>query len=100
MFVSSALRSLGYTAIMGAPPKVQPMFVSSNLRITELHCSHGCATLVKCSLCWLALPKDPALMGAHLKCSLCLLALPKESLAYTAPMGVPPKVQPMFVSSA
>ena len=35
----------------------------------------------------------------HLKCSLCLLALPKESLGYTAPMGVPPKVQPMFVSS-
>ena len=24
----------------------------------------------------------------------------KESLGYTAPMGVPPKVQPMFVSSA
>ena len=36
----------------------------------------------------------------HLKCSLCLLALPKESLGYTAPMSVPPKVQPMFVSSA
>ena len=35
----------------------------------------------------------------HLKCSLCLLALPKESLGYTAPMGVPPKVQPMFVGS-
>ena len=35
----------------------------------------------------------------HLKCSPCLLALPKESLGYTAPMGVPPKVQPMFVSS-
>ena len=34
----------------------------------------------------------------HLKCSLCLLALPKESLGYTAPMAVPPKVQPMFVS--
>ena len=28
-----------------------------------------------------------------------MLALPKESLGYTAPMGVPPKVQPMFVSS-
>ena len=29
MFVSSALRTLGYTAIIGAAPKVQPMFVSS-----------------------------------------------------------------------
>ena len=29
----------------------------------------------------------------------CLLVLPKESLGYTAPMGVPPKVQPMFVTS-
>ena len=35
----------------------------------------------------------------HLKCTLCLLALLKESLGYTAPMGVPPKVQPVFVSS-
>ena len=35
----------------------------------------------------------------HLKYSLCLLALPKESQGYIAPMGVPPKVQPMFVSS-
>ena len=34
----------------------------------------------------------------HLKCSLCLLTLPKESLGYTALMGAPPKVQPMFVS--
>ena len=84
---------------MGVPPKVQPMFVSSNLRITELHCSHGCATSVKCSLCLLALPKDPALMGAHLKCSLCLLALPKESLAYTILMDALLKVQAMFVSS-
>ena len=26
MFVSSALKALGYTALMGAPPKVQPSF--------------------------------------------------------------------------
>ena len=38
MFVNSALRTLGYTALMGAPPKVQPMFVSYTLRITRLHC--------------------------------------------------------------
>ena len=29
MFVSSTLRTLGYTTLMGAPPKVQPKFVSS-----------------------------------------------------------------------
>ena len=44
MFVNSALRTLGYTALMGAPPKVQPMFVSYNLRITRLHCTHGYVT--------------------------------------------------------
>ena len=33
--------SLGYTAPMGVPPKVQPMFVSSTQRITGLHCTHG-----------------------------------------------------------
>ena len=39
--------------------------------------------------------------ACHLKWSLCicLLAVPKESLGYTAPMGVPPTVQPMLVSS-
>ena len=33
------------------------------------------------------------------KFNLCLIALPKESLGYTAPMDVSPKVQPTFVSS-
>ena len=44
MFVNSALRTLGYTALMGAPPEVQPVFVSYNLRITRSHCTHGYAT--------------------------------------------------------
>ena len=35
----------------------------------------------------------------HLKYSLCLLALTTETLGYTVPMGVSPKVQPMFISS-
>ena len=29
MFVSSALRAVAYTALMGVPPKVKPMFVNS-----------------------------------------------------------------------
>ena len=41
MFVNSALRTLGYTALMGAPPKVLPMFVSYTLRITRLHCVYA-----------------------------------------------------------
>ena len=44
IFVSSALKTLGYTALMGSPAKVQPMFVSYTLRIARLHCTHGCAT--------------------------------------------------------
>ena len=52
-----------------------------------------------CKLClknhWVTLH----LWVCHLKCSLCLLALPQESLGYTSPMGVPPKVQPMFVKA-
>ena len=55
------------------------------------------------SLCLQALPKKSLVtlysLVRHLKYSLCLLVLPKESLGYTAPMDVPPKVQPMFVSS-
>ena len=53
-----------------------------------------------CSTLWQSFNWKTSLFPSdvHL-CSLCLLALPKESLGYTAPMGVPPKVQPMFVSS-
>ena len=65
--------SLGYTTLMGAPPKVQPVFFAQ----------------FKKSLGYTIL----------LKCSLCLLAQPKESLRYTILMGAPPKVQPVFVSS-
>ena len=38
MFVSSALRTLGYTALMGAPPKVQPIFVSSTYCLLFIVC--------------------------------------------------------------
>ena len=65
---------------------------------TCCHLMYTCLVYV-CKLClknhWVTLYP----WVCHLKCSLCLLALPNESLGYTAPMGVPPKVQPMFVSS-
>ena len=38
--------SLDYTRHLDAPLKVQPMFVSSKYRITELHYTYGCATLI------------------------------------------------------
>ena len=60
---------------------------------TCCHLMYTCIVYV-CKLClknhWVTLHP----WVCHLKCSLCLLALPKESLGYTAPMGVPPKVQP------
>ena len=53
------------------------------------------------SLCLQALTKeslgDTAPMGVSPKVE--PMFVPKESLGYTAYMGVPPKVQPMFVSS-
>ena len=59
---------------MGAPPKVQPIFL-------------------------LALPRESLdtlySWVRHLKYSLCLFAVTTESLGYTALMGAPPKVQPI-----
>ena len=43
--------SLGYTVLMGVPPKVQPLFVSYTLRITRLHCTHGCGTQSAAYVC-------------------------------------------------
>ena len=39
--------SLDHTRLMGAPPKVQLMLVSSTYRITKLHYTYGNATLSK-----------------------------------------------------
>ena len=36
-------KTLGYTALMGVPPKVQPSFPDIKPN-TGLHCTHGCAT--------------------------------------------------------
>ena len=69
MFLISALRTLGYTALICASPKVKPSFCYLYL---ENH--------------WVTLHS----WVRHLKCSLCLLAVPKESLGYTALMGVRP----------
>ena len=68
------LKDPGYTTLMGAPPKVQPIFLLALLR-------ESLDTLYS----WVR----------HLKYSLCLFAVTTASLGYTALMGAPPKVQPI-----
>ena len=40
---------------MGAPPLMQPMFVSCTYRITEVHYAYGCATVNSAYVCKLYL---------------------------------------------
>ena len=76
---------------MGAPPKVQPMFVTSKYRITELNYTYGNATLSADYVGYLYFENywlTPHIWVSNLKGSLCWLALPKELLGYTTLMGV------------
>ena len=96
------LESLGYTTLMGAPPKEEPMFVSSTFSMTGLRCTYGCATVSAAYVCNLYVQKHWVTLHSwvsNLKCSLCLLALPTESLANTILIGAPPWVQPLLVRS-
>ena len=95
MFVSSLpTESQGYATVMGAPPYVQPMLVSSTYRITGLRYIYGCATL---SAAYVFSQSTYRITGLrlhlwmrYLKCSLCFfLAPPSESLGYTTLMGAP-----------
>ena len=45
LLVGLLTESVEHTRRMGAPPKVQPMFVTSTYRIIELHYTYGNATL-------------------------------------------------------
>ena len=79
----TANKNLGYTTLMGVPPKVQPTFADINQTATKT---------------WVTLHS----WVCHLKCSLRLLTViiqRTKKLGYTALMGVPPKVQPMFADS-
>ena len=44
-FLGLLIESLDHTTLLGAPPTVQLMFVSSTYRITGLHYTYGSATL-------------------------------------------------------
>ena len=85
--------SLDHTRLMGAQPKVRPMFVSSTYRITELHYTYGNATLSADYVGNLHFQNHwvtPHIWVSNLKGSLNWLALPTESLGYTTLMGAPP----------
>ena len=78
---------------MGAPPKVQPMFVSSTYRISELNYTYGNATLSADYVGYLYFPNlwfTPHISVTNLRGSLCWLALPRESLGYTTLIDAPP----------
>ena len=77
---------------MGAPPKVQPMFVSSTYRITRFTLGGAPMSTAWCTahFCKLYLKNHWVTLHSwvrHLKCSLCLLCLFKQSLGYTVLTG-------------
>ena len=83
--------SLDHTRLMGAPPKVRPMFVSSTYRITELHYTYGNATLSADHVGYFYFENywlTPHIWVSNLKGSLCWLPLPLESLGLASLMGV------------
>ena len=84
---------MDHTRLMGAPPKVQPTFVSSTYRITELNYTYGNATLSAHYVGYLYFQNHwftPHILVTNLRGSLCWLALPRESLGYTTLIDAPP----------
>ena len=70
------------------------MLVTSTQRITGLHYTYGCPTLIRAYVGYLYLQNHRVTLHiweSNLKFSLCLLALPSESLGYTTLMGVQPE---------
>ena len=77
------LTKLGYTALMGVPPKVQPTFADSNHTANK---KLGYTALMGVP------PKvQPTFADSN--------HTAKKKLGYTALMGGPPKVQPTFADS-
>ena len=71
-------QSLYYTSLMGAPPYLQPMLVTSFYRFTRWHCTYGWPTLSAPYVGWLYLQNQwvtPHLWVCSFKCSVCLLCL-------------------------
>ena len=102
---------------MGAPPKVQPMFVTSTYRITELHYTYGKGLAYCCALNFrktgfhythgfaiLCAPNAGYLYFENHWATLQLkrafwLPLTFKALRFTSLVGVQPEVQPYIVKS-
>ena len=118
--------SLDHTRLIGAPPKVQPTFVSSkyriywvtlhlwvrylnfsllvtsSFRIAGLYITYGCPALNAAYDIKHYLQnhwRKLQVWVSNLTWSLCLLAVPSESLSYTTLISVQPQVKRMIVKS-
>ena len=78
----TANKTLGYTALMGVPPKVQPTFADINYTANK--------TLGYTALMGVPPKVQPTFADINYTAN--------KTLGYTALMGVPPKVQPAFVN--
>ena len=77
-------QSLYYTSLMGVPPYLQPMLVTSFYRITRWHYTYECPTLSAPYVGWLYLQNQFVtlhLWVSSFKCMLCLIGLLTESLS-------------------
>ena len=117
LLLAPPTESLACTTLMGAPPQMQPMLVTSSSRITCLHNTYRCPTLSEAYVCMFYLQNHwrhytygclalslayccqlPLqnnwvtlhLLMLHLKLSICWLLFPSESLCFTSLMGVQP----------
>ena len=112
---------------MGTPPQMQPMLVTSSLRITCLNNTYRCPTFSEAYLSMFYLQNHWGLytyrclalrlayriqlplqnnwvtlhlLMRHLKLSLFWLLLPSELPSFTSPMGVQDEVHRMLVTSS
>jgi len=63
---------------MGVEPYEQPMFISPTYKITVLHLSYGCSTLIAANVGYVYLHNQWVTVHiwlSNVKCSLCWLAL-------------------------
>ena len=77
---------LGYIKLIGVQPQVQPMIVRPTYRNTSSNYTFWCPTYSSAYVCKLYVQKHWVtlhLWKRYLKCSLCWLPLPRESLGYT-----------------
>ena len=88
---------------MGVQPYLKPLFISCTFRITGLHYTYWCPapSAAYDSKVYLQIHRITLdLWMPHLKFCVCLQILRTESISCTTPMGTPPQMQPMMVTSS